>query len=227
MNLPEIKMANITDIRKNPDNPRIIKDKNFKALVKSINGFPEMLSLRTVVVDENMMILGGNQRFEACKALKYEQVPIMIANNLTEDQKKEFIIKDNTQQGEWDDDKLKEWDDLKLKEWGIDVQLAITPIGEKDEKLKKFISEREKSRARGKDKNEVNFWVCLVFQSFEQKKQFLEKTSSVPCLYGQYINGEKFAEYFNIQIEKNKKTQFENIVDKKLCELTNNFNERI
>lgn len=122
MNLPEIKMVNIDEIHKNPNNPRIIRDKNFKDLVKSIKSFPEMLSLRTVVVDENMEILGGNQRYEACKSLKYKQIPIMIANDLTEEQKKEFAIKDNLQNGDWDWKKLTcDWDAIKLDDWGLEL----------------------------------------------------------------------------------------------------------
>lgn len=92
MNFQKVK---ISEIKPNPNNPRIIKDEKFKKLVKSIQDFPEMLELRPIVVDDNMVVLGGNMRLKALKELKIKEVPIIKANELTEDQKKEFIIKDN------------------------------------------------------------------------------------------------------------------------------------
>ncbi len=107
-------------IKSNPDNPRIIKDERFKGLVQSIKEFPEMLELRPIVVDKDLMVLGGNMRLKACKELKLKEVYITKAENLTEEQKKEFIIKDNTSFGEWDYSQLSEWDNEQLNEWGIE-----------------------------------------------------------------------------------------------------------
>ena len=106
----------------NKDNPRIIKDDKFKKLVKSIKEFPEMLELRPIVVDEDMVILGGNMRHKACIEAGLTEVPIKIAEGLTEEQKQEFIVKDNVGFGEWEWDILaNEWDSVQLTEWGLDV----------------------------------------------------------------------------------------------------------
>jgi len=113
------------DIKKvipNPSNPRIIKDDKFKKLVNSIKEFPQMLELRPIVVDSNMVVLGGNMRLKACQAAGLQEVDILIADQLTEEQKAEFIIKDNVGFGEWDWDLLaNEWDVEALTEWGLDV----------------------------------------------------------------------------------------------------------
>jgi len=113
---------NINKIKGNPSNPRIIKDEKFKKLVKSINGFPEMLEKRPIVVDEDMMVLGGNMRWKACKDAGLKEVWIDVAEGWTQEQKDEFIIKDNANFGEWDWDILaNEWDSVQLAEWGLDV----------------------------------------------------------------------------------------------------------
>jgi hypothetical protein len=112
----------ISKIKSNPDNPRIIKDDKFKQLVKSIKDFPQMLELRPIVVDSDMVVLGGNMRLKACLEAGLKEVDILIADQLTEDQKKEFIIKDNVGFGEWDWDMLaNEWDNELLSEWGLEV----------------------------------------------------------------------------------------------------------
>ena len=112
----------IREIKPNTNNPRIIKDDKFKKLVKSIKEFPEMLELRPIVVDSDMIVLGGNMRLKACIAAGLTEVPILVADQLTEEQKKEFIVKDNVGFGEWDWDILaNEWDADLLEEWGLDV----------------------------------------------------------------------------------------------------------
>jgi|TARA_R100000482_G_scaffold72424_1_gene27663 hypothetical protein len=116
------KTVKISELVPNENNPRIIKDSKFKKLVDSIKGFPEMLSLRPIVVDEDMVILGGNMRYKASLEAGLDKIPIKIAKGLTEEQKQEFIIKDNVGFGEWDWDILaNEWDNVELKDWGIDV----------------------------------------------------------------------------------------------------------
>ena len=113
---------NINQLNPNESNPRIIKEAKFKKLVKSIKDFPEMLELRPIILDENNVILGGNMRYKACVAAGLKEVPVKIAKGLTEDQKKEFIVKDNVGFGEWDWDSLgNEWNNAKLGEWGMDV----------------------------------------------------------------------------------------------------------
>lgn len=111
----------ISEIKLNPNNPRLIKDDKFKKLVKSIQDFPEMLEIRPIVVNSDMIILGGNMRFKACKEAGLKEVPIIIADNLTEEQQREFLIKDNTSGGEWDFEMLaNEWDVEQLEDWGLD-----------------------------------------------------------------------------------------------------------
>lgn len=106
----------------NPDNPRIIRDDKFEKLLNSIKEFPQMLQLRPIIVDENNIILGGNMRYEAQKHLGHKEVYVIQADDLTEEQKKEFIIKDNVGFGQWDWDVLSnEWESDSLLEWGLDV----------------------------------------------------------------------------------------------------------
>ena len=113
---------NINELKSNPNNPRLIKDNKFKQLVKSIQDFPQMLELRPIVIDENNIVLGGNMRLKACLEAGLTNVPVIHANNLTEAQKKEFIIKDNISFGEHDWDALaNEWNIIELDEWGLDI----------------------------------------------------------------------------------------------------------
>ena len=112
----------IQDIKPNPNNPRIIKDDKFKKLVKSIQNFPQMLELRPIVIDENNVVLGGNMRLKACIEAGLTDVPVKQAADLTEEQKKEFIVKDNVGYGEWDwDDLANNWNTDDLIEWGLDI----------------------------------------------------------------------------------------------------------
>ena len=112
----------INSIKTNPKNPRLIKDDKFKKLVKSIQEFPQMLELRPIVVDENNIILGGNMRYKACIEAGLKEIYILKAEDLTEQQKDEFIVKDNVGFGEWDWDILaNEWDSELLNDWGLDV----------------------------------------------------------------------------------------------------------
>jgi hypothetical protein len=109
-------------IQGNPKNPRLIKNDKYKKLVQSIKDFPEMLKLRPIVVDENMMILGGNMRWKASKDAGLKEVWIEVAEGLSDEQKEEFVVKDNVNFGEWDWDLVaNEWESGKLKEWGVDL----------------------------------------------------------------------------------------------------------
>jgi site-specific DNA-methyltransferase (adenine-specific) len=112
----------INTVKANPNNPRIIKDDKFAKLVKSINEFPQMLNLRPIVVNDDMVVLGGNMRLKACKEAGLKEIPIIKASELTEQQQKEFIVKDNVGYGEWDwDDLANNWDADELTEWGLDI----------------------------------------------------------------------------------------------------------
>ena len=112
----------INQLIPNKENPRIIKDDKFKKLVQSIKDFPEMLELRPIVVDEEMIILGGNMRYRACVEVGLKEVPVKIAKGLSKEKKDEFILKDNLSFGTWDWDMIgNEWNNQKLGEWGMDV----------------------------------------------------------------------------------------------------------
>jgi len=116
----QVTKVKINSIKTNLKNPRLIKDDKFKKLVNSIKEFPQMLELRPIVVDENNIILGGNMRHKACIEAGLKEVYIVQAKDLTEQQKDEFIVKDNVGFGEWDWDILaNEWDADKLGEWGL------------------------------------------------------------------------------------------------------------
>lgn len=112
---------NINDIKPNKDNPRVIKDDNFKKLVQSIKDFPEMLEIRPIVLNKQHVILGGNMRYRACKEAGLKDIPVQIVD-LSEEKQREFIIKDNVSGGDWDWDILaNEWDVELLDKWGLDV----------------------------------------------------------------------------------------------------------
>ena len=113
----------IEDIKENPDNPRTIKKSKFRKLVNSINNFPQMLELRPIVVDENNVVLGGNMRLKALQEAEITQVRVIRAEDLTPEQKREFIIKDNVGFGDWDIDMLaNQWDLDSLIDWGMDAK---------------------------------------------------------------------------------------------------------
>ncbi len=116
-----MEIRKISEVKLNPNNPRIIKDDKFKKLVQSIKDFPEMLNIRPIVVNKDMIILGGNMRYKACKEAGLKEIPIIITD-LSEDKQREFLIKDNTSGGDWDWEVLSnEWDVDLLEDWGLDI----------------------------------------------------------------------------------------------------------
>jgi hypothetical protein len=150
-----VQLINISELTVNPNNPRIIKDEKFDKLVQSIKEFPDMLKYRPIVVDENNVILGGNMRFKACKAAKLKQVHVMKASELTEAQKREFIIKDNVSGGEWDWAMLQnDWDTEQLDAWGLDIPTFLT---NEEIDLDKFFEDN------GDSENKQKFKIILEF----------------------------------------------------------------
>jgi hypothetical protein len=129
----------LSDIKPNPNNPRLIKDDKFNKLVQSIKDFPEMMEKRPIVcvtdADGKIYPLGGNMRYKAIKELGYKDIPdtwVTMADDWTEQKRREFVIKDNVGFGEWDWEQLSnEWDNEELEAWGLDV-----PV---DEKLNKMV----------------------------------------------------------------------------------------
>jgi hypothetical protein len=116
-----IQKVNIAELKLNDKNPRTISDSKFNKLVASIKKFPKMLDIRPIVVDKDMIVLGGNMRLRACQDAGLKEVPIIIADKLTKKEQREFIIKDNVGFGEWDWESLaNEWDTKDLEEWGLD-----------------------------------------------------------------------------------------------------------
>jgi len=116
-----IKKVKITEVIANPNNPRLIKDEKFKKLVKSIQDFPDMLNVRPIVVNKDMVVLGGNMRLKAIKEAGHTEVAVEIVD-WNEQQQKEFIVKDNVGYGEWDwDDLANNWDAQELSDWGLDI----------------------------------------------------------------------------------------------------------
>ena len=117
-----MQLINIQEVKPNENNPRFIKDYKFKKLVKSIKEFPEMLKLRPIVVNSEMVVLGGNMRLKACKEAGLKEVWVLKADDLTEQQQREFIVKDNVGFGEWDWDVLgNEWNTQQLEDWGMEI----------------------------------------------------------------------------------------------------------
>lgn len=115
----------LSRLKPNPNNPRVIRDHKFEKLCKSIETFPKMMKHRPIVVDADYVILGGNMRLRALQHLGFKEIPadwVSVASEFTEEEKPEFVIKDNTNFGEWDNEALaNEWDDKPLEDWGHDV----------------------------------------------------------------------------------------------------------
>jgi len=109
-------------LKENPDNPRLIKKDKFEKLVNSINEFPEMLEVRPIVINKDNVVLGGNMRLRACVEAGLREVPVIRVQDWNEEREAEFIIKDNVSGGEWDWDIIaNEWDMKLLDDWGMDV----------------------------------------------------------------------------------------------------------
>jgi DNA modification methylase len=130
-------VVKISEVKVNPNNPRLIKDDKFAKLVQSIKDLPQMLAIRPIVVNADMVVLGGNMRLKACKEAGLKEVPIIIADNLTEEQQREFLIKDNVSGGEWDWQMLaNDWDKDELEAWGIDLPVF-------DEEIIELVAEED------------------------------------------------------------------------------------
>lgn len=123
----------LSDLKVNPNNPRILKDDKFKKLVKSLQDFPQMMELRPIIVDENNVIQGGNMRFKALLHLGFKEIPesyVKQGKELTPEQWREFVIKDNVGFGEWDWEELANtWNEEQLTEWGLDLPVWETDNG--------------------------------------------------------------------------------------------------
>jgi len=136
MNSTGLTRVKLSQLKSNPNNPRIIKDDKFRKLVTSITEFPEMLEARPIVCDPDGVVLGGNMRLKACREAGLKEVPAYVVT-WEEAKQREFIIKDNVGYGEWDWDELANtWDPVQLEEWGLDVWQ------EEEEKEEKPVKEK-------------------------------------------------------------------------------------
>jgi ParB-like chromosome segregation protein Spo0J len=163
----KIEWIKIGLVKPNPENPRIIKDDKFKKLVKSIDDFPEMLELRPIIINDDNIVLGGNMRLKALQELKYKEVPVVKATDLTKEQEKEFIVKDNVGFGEWDWDILaNEWNAEELSDWGLDIpDMKINEEKEEIEDIKteivlkydaeRFVTMHKALKKSGKKKEDL------------------------------------------------------------------------
>lgn len=170
------KKIKISEIRENENNPRFIKDLKFKKLVKSIQEFPKMLEIRPIVVNENNIILGGNMRYKASVEAGLKEVWVIKVNDLTPDQQKEFIIKDNVGFGQWDWDLLaNEWNTDELNEWGLEVMALEETFDEGD-----FTEETETPTT-----DEVIINLSMPYYQYEKMEQdfqeFIKKYPNVIC----------------------------------------------
>lgn len=117
-----VKNVPIGKVKANPNNPRFIRDEKFTKLCNSLREFPDMAKLRPIIVNAEMVVLGGNMRLRAMQEIGWKEVPIIVADNLTPEQQAEFIIKDNVGFGEWNWEMLaNQWDAELLTDWGLDI----------------------------------------------------------------------------------------------------------
>lgn len=130
----EIKKIALDKLKPTANNPRKINKEDLEKLKKSVAEFPEMLEAREIIVDENLRILGGHQRVKALKENGQTEATVKIIKGWTEDQKERFVIQDNLQNGEWDDEILAEWDEEKLKDWGMEIPDVKPYAFDNDEK---------------------------------------------------------------------------------------------
>jgi ParB-like chromosome segregation protein Spo0J len=160
-----IKVVKITEIKSNPNNPRVIKDDKFNKLVESIKSFPEMANVRPIVVNTDMIVLGGNMRLKAMKEAGWKDAPIQIVN-WDEQKQKEFIVKDNVGYGEWDWVILaNEWDAKELEDWGLNI-----PTFSSDIDLGNFFEENKELK---EDKGKIILEYSIE-ESIRVKKELLK-----------------------------------------------------
>lgn len=185
----------LSKLKPNPNNPRIIKDDKFVKLKKSIEDFPKMLALRPIVVGNDFVVLGGNMRLRALQDLGYKDIPdewVKKTDELTEDEKKRFIIEDNVPFGEWDWSILaNEWDAEKLAEWGLDVPQFSEPVDYS------ILDDEDLSGQLGDMAGGVKKAIQIEFEpehydkAYELVKFWREKKAYVGGMIMEYLKAEK------------------------------------
>jgi hypothetical protein len=210
----QVKKVKISEIKTNPKNPRLIKNDKFRKLVKSIKEFPQMLELRPIVVDENNIVLGGNMRLKACIEVGLKEIYIVQAAELTEDQKDEFIVKDNVGFGEWDWDLLaNEWNTDKLDEWGLDL-----PVNSATEDLSNV--QFEDVYYIPEEKPNISLIDCVDLTKFNQKIKLIndsklnEEQKNILTLFAYRfikIDFENVANYYFFNANEDEKNVIERL----------------
>jgi len=174
----------LSDILPNPNNPRNITEGQYEKLKKSIREFPQMLELRPIVIDENNMVLGGNMRLKVLvdleDELNLEMVPFTKITNLTDEQKQEFIIKDNVSYGEWDWEQLTtDWDTELLTDWGMDIleweESEVTEGTDDDEGS--IYSQKIKAPIYEPSEEQPDFWECYDTRKFDKLKRDIDNSN--------------------------------------------------
>ena len=191
----ETKLVGIKTVKPNKDNPRVIKDDKFEKLVNSIKEFPEMLQIRPIVVNKEMVVLGGNMRLKACIEAGLKKVHIIKAEDLTEDQQKEFIIKDNVGFGEWEWEQLKgeEWGEEKLNDWGLDTW-RITEEEEVDYSIlddEDLDNQVDEMQSNVKKAIQIEFELEHYEEAQELIKYWREKDSYIGAMVIEKLKAEK------------------------------------
>ena len=174
---------NITEIKANPKNPRIIKDDKFAKLVQSIKDFPEMLEKRPLVcftdTDKKLVVLGGNMRLKAAIQVGLKKLPILLADDWTEEQKTQFLIKDNVGFGEWDWDELaNSWDEEKLNDWALDVW-----VNKNNDNLLEFGESIEEDNSKGPKITDEGYSLFEIIMLHENKLHLFDILNKVKKEY--------------------------------------------
>lgn len=188
----DFKLVDIKTVKKNPNNPRIIKDDKLVKLVNSIKEFPKMLEIRPIVVNADMIVLGGNMRLKACIEAGLKQVPIIKADDLTEDEQRQFIIKDNVSGGEWDWEMLaNEWDSEQLEDWGLDVPNFATDVDYSILDDEDVSSQLEDMTNGVKKAIQIEFEAEHYEEAYELVKFWRDKGGYVGGMIMEYLKAEK------------------------------------
>ena len=229
----------LSRLKPNPNNPRVIRDHKFKQLCKSIEDFPKMMRHRPIVVDADYVILGGNMRLRALQFLGFREIPadwVSVASEFTEEEKPEFVIKDNTNFGEWDNEALaNEWDDKPLEDWGHDVPTigqddeqytqnietpVYEPVNEKPNLTDLFDDEKTLSLIKDIEGAEIS----------DSEKEFLIKAAQRHTVF----NYQKIADYYSHASKKMQSLMedsalviidFKKAIEKGYVELSNSITE--
>ena len=179
------------EIKVNPSNPRIIKDFNFKRLVQSVTDFPEMLNLRPIVVNKDMVILGGNMRYKAMIECGYKEVNVEVVD-WSEQKQNEFIIKDNVGFGEWEWEMVaNEWDEIELKDWGMDLPMFAAPVDYSILDGEDISSEINDMINGVKKAIQIEFEAEHYEQAFELVKFWRDQKAYVGGMIMEYLKAEK------------------------------------